>query len=161
MNFIENKKAGFGYELQERFEAGIELVGTEVKSIRNRRGNLAGSYISIRGGEVFLIGAEIPPYQPNNLIGLKKENQTKIGLSKTYDPKRNRKLLLEKREILKLTNLEKQKGLTLIPISMYNKGRNIKLEFAIGKGKNKKDKRETIKRRESDREIHRTLKKRR
>jgi SsrA-binding protein len=145
MSLIQNKKAGFNYEVQDKYEAGIELLGFEVKSINNKLGKLDGAYISIRGGEAFLIGSEIPPFQPKNTPD-------------DYDPARVRKLLLTKKELLKLTDLEKQKRLTLIPISLYNKGRKIKLEFAVAVGKNKSDKRNTLQKRESDREIERTLK---
>jgi SsrA-binding protein len=145
-NLIENRKAKWNYDLMDQFEAGIELLGIEVKSIKNKRGSILGSYVAIRGKEAFLIGAEIPLYQPNN---------SPID----YDPKRTRKLLLTKKEIQKLVEYDNEKGLTLIPISMYNKGRNIKLSFTVGRGKKSRDKRETIKRREADREMNRSLKK--
>lgn len=145
-NFINNRKAKFNYELGDQFEAGLELLGFEVKSIKNKRGSLEGAYIVIRGREAFLIGSEIPPYQAQNT-------------PESYDPKRNRRLLLTKKEILKLGEIEKQKKLTLVPLSLYNKGRNIKLSFAIGSGKRKTDKRQVIREREDEREISRTLKK--
>lgn len=143
---IENRKAGFNYQITDKYEAGVELFGFEVKAIKNRRGNLAGSYVAIRGGEAFLIGAEIPPYQPKNTPD-------------DYDPKRPRRLLLSKKELLKLADLESQKNLTLIPLSLYNSNRNIKLSFAVGLGKKKADKRQVIREREESREMHRTLKK--
>jgi SsrA-binding protein len=145
MSLIQNKKATFNYEVQDKYEAGIELLGFEVKSIQNKLGKLDGSYISIRGGEAFLIGSEIPAYQPPNT-------------PTDYEPSRVRKLLLTKKELLKLADLEKQNNLTLVPISLYNKGRKIKLEFAVARGKKKSDKRSTIQKREADREIERTLK---
>jgi SsrA-binding protein len=145
-NLIDNRKAKFNYEILDKYDAGISLLGTEVKSLKEKKGNFTGAYVVIRGKEAFLVEAEIPPYQIAN---------TPDG----YDPRRPRKLLLSKKELLKLNEFEKNKGLTLIPISLYNKGRNLKLEFAVAKGKKLSDKRETIKRRESDREIHRTLKK--
>ena len=145
-DLIKNKKGKFNYELMDQFEAGIELLGLEVKSLKDRRGSLLGSYVVIRGGEAFLVNAEIPPYQLKNV-------------EKDYDPRRVRRLLLTKKEISKLTEYDNEKGLTLIPISMYNKGRNIKLSFSVARGKKSRDKRETIKRREADREIHRSLKK--
>lgn len=145
-NFINNKKAKFNYELGDQFEAGIELFGFEVKAIKNKRGSLDGSYIVIRGNEAFLIGAEFPPYQVKNT-------------PEDYDSRRMRRLLLSKKEIKKLGEIERQKKLTLVPLSLYNKGRNIKLSFAIGSGKRKTDKRQVIKEREDEREIHRTLKK--
>jgi len=145
-NFIDNRKARFDYELGDTFEAGIELLGFEVKSIKAGRGSFDGSYIIIRGKEVFLIGANIPPYQAGNT-------------PENYDPARNRRLLLNKKEILKLTEVEKNKGLTLVPISLYNKGRLLKVSFSIGRGKRKTDKRQSIKKREDNREMERTLKK--
>jgi SsrA-binding protein len=143
---IDNRKAKFDYEVLDEYEAGIELIGSEVKSLKNKRGNFAGAYISIRGGEAFLVGADIPPYQPSNA-------------PEDYDPLRVRKLLLSKKELLKLTEIENTKGLTLIPVSLYNKGRNLKVSFAVARGKKKSDKRETIRKREDDRDMHRTLKK--
>ncbi len=144
--FINNKKAGFNYELGDTYEAGIELLGFEVKSIKAGRGNFDGAYVVVRGKEVYLIGASIPPYQASN---------TPDG----YDSERPRRLLLTKKEILKLTEIDKNKGLTLVPISLYNKSSLLKVSFAIGRGKKKGDKRESIKKREDDREMERTLKK--
>ena len=144
--FIDNRKARFHYELGESFEAGIELLGFEVKSIKAGRGNFDGAYVVVRGKEVYLIGCSIPPYQAAN---------TEDG----YDPARNRRLLLTKKEILKLQEIDKNKGLTLVPVSLYNKGRLLKVSFAIGRGKRQTDKRQSIKKREDDREMERTLKK--
>ena len=144
-NYAENRKARFDYEILEKYEAGIELLGVEVKSVRGGRMSLEGSFIIVRGGEVYLINAHIPPYQPKNA-------------PKDYDPLRNRKLLLTKKEIKELAGNEKNKSLTIVPISVYNKGRKIKVEIAIVKGKKKHDKRETIKKRETDREIRREYK---
>ncbi len=144
-NYGENRKARFDYEILDKYEAGIELLGVEVKSVRSGRMSLEGSFVIVRGGEVFLINANIPPYQLNNV-------------SKDYDPLRNRKLLLTKKEIEKLADSEKNKSLTIIPISVYNKDRKIKLEIVLAKGKKKKDKRESIKKRETDREIRREYK---
>ncbi len=136
---IHNKKAGFNYEIVERFEAGIELLGLEVKSIRAKLGSLDGSYVLIRGGEAFLLNMFLPSFQPGN--------------SKDYDPMRMRKLLLTRDEISKLAALAK--GLTIVPISLYNKGRKLKIEIAIVKGKKQFDKRETIKKRDLDRNTRR------
>lgn len=144
----QNKQAKFNYEILEKFEAGIELLGLEVKSIKAGQGRLLGSYIIIRGNEAFLIKAFIPPYQSENA-------------PESYDPERPRRLLLTKKELLKLAQFDNKKGLTLVPISMYNKGRNIKVSFAVARGKKKTDKRQTIKAREAAREAHRTLKKQR
>lgn len=141
----ENKKAYFNFEILEKFEAGISLIGQEVKSIKTRGVNLAGSYVIERGGEFFWVGAHISPYQPKNVLP-------------DYNPERWRKLLLKKSEINYLIGKSKQKGLTLIPLKIYIKNGKIKLEFAIAKGKKKVDKREVIKKREIDREIKRALK---
>jgi SsrA-binding protein len=144
-SLIQNKKAYFNYEITEKFTAGIELFGYEVKSVREKRGQLEGSYITIRGGEAFLIGANIPAYQPANA-------------PTDFDPLRNRKLLLTKKEIKTLADVEAKKGLTIVAIAVYNAGHKLKLEIGVAKGKKSFDKRETIKKRETDREIRRTLK---
>lgn len=143
--FIFNKKASFNYELMEKLNAGIELLGFEVKSLRNKQGSLEGAHVTVRGGEAYLIGANIPPFQPKNT-------------PKDYDPVRNRRLLLTKKEIAILGAFEGQKGLTVVPISVYNSKRKIKLEIAVARGKKQFDKREDIKRRDTEREIRRTLK---
>lgn len=145
MSLLYNKKAHFDYEIEEKLEAGIELLGTEVKSVRAGLGSLLGSRIMPRGGEAYLVGATIPPYQIANA-------------SKDYDPSRNRRLLLTKKEIAMLTGVEKEKGLTIVPISVYNKGKKIKVEIGIARGKKKFDKRETIKKREVSREVRRSFK---
>ncbi|MDP2864196.1 MAG: SsrA-binding protein SmpB [bacterium] len=142
----ENKKAYFNYEILEKFEAGISLIGQEVKSIKTRGVSLTGSYVVLRDNEVFWIGINIPPYQPKNA-------------PKDYNPARTRKLLLKKSEIKYLIGKTRQKGLTLVPLRVYTKNGKIKLEFGIAKGKKKADKRESIKKRESQREIARALKK--
>ena len=145
VNLIEHKKATFDFELLETYEAGVQLFGTEVKSLRDHHGKLEGAHITVRGGEAFLINAEIPAFQAVNVKG-------------DYDPKRNRRLLLTKKELAELATGEAQAGLTIVPISMYNKGRVIKLKLAIARGKKKADKRETIKKRESLRDIARVVK---
>lgn len=144
-NYAENRKARFDYEIVEKYESGIELLGSEVKSVRGGRMSLDSAFIIIRGGEAFLINATIPPYQPNN---------TSID----YDQTRNRKLILTKKEINELAGSEKNKSLTIVPLRVYNKGRKIKIEVALVKGKKKFDKRETIKKRETDRTIRREYK---
>ncbi len=141
----ENKKAYFNYQILEKFEAGISLIGQEVKSIKSGRVNLAGSYVVLKEEEVYLIGATIPPYQPKNAPA-------------DYNPERPRKLLLKKIEIKSLIGKAKQKGLTLIPLKLYTKNGKIKLEFATAKGKKKVDKREQTKKREFEREKDRLLK---
>ena len=144
--FAENKKAYFDYEIIEKFEAGIVLTGSEVKSIKTGTVGLQGSYVVInKDGEVFLIGANIPPYQPQNEL-------------KSYDNERSRKLLLKKREIEYLIGKSRERGLTLIPLRVYTKNAKIKLEFGVAKGKKTFDKRETIKKREIEREIEKELK---
>jgi len=145
--YVENRKAYFNYEFLEKYEAGIELLGLEVKSIRAGQMSLEGAFVIIRGGEAFLINANIPPYQPANI-------------PKDYDMLRNRKLLLTKKEIKELADTGKNKSLTIMPISVYNKGRKIKMEIVLAKGKKKFDKRETIKKRESERSIRRESKER-
>ncbi len=141
----KNKKAYFNYEILENFEAGISLIGQEVKSIKTRGVSLAGSYVVLKDEEVFWIGLNIPPYQPKNA-------------PKDYNPARTRKLLLKKSEIKYLIGKSKQKGLTLIPLRLYTKNGKIKLEFGTAKGKKKADKRELIKKREIERQIKRELK---
>ena len=145
---IQNKKVHFNFELLETFDAGLELFGFEVKSLRDKKGNLEGSYIVVRGGEVFLVGATIPPYQPANT-------------PKEYEPDRTRRLLMTKKEITKLANAESQKRLTIVPISVYNKGQKLKLKITIARGKKKYDKREVLKKRASKRAIEKTLKQQR
>ena len=142
---LQNKKVRFNYDILETFEAGMELFGFEVKSLRKREGSLEGSHVTIRGNEAFLLGATIPPYQPKNTPA-------------DYDPARNRRLLLTKKEISKLRGLESQKGLTIVPISVYNKNRKLKLEIGVARGKKKYDKRQTIKASESKRHIDREIK---
>lgn len=142
---IQNKKAHFNYEILEKFTAGIELFGFEVKSIRKKLGSLEGSYVTVRGGEAYLMNANIPPFQPGNT-------------PKDYNSLRNRRLLLTKKEIAELATTENKKGLTIIPLSVYNHGRKLKVEIATVRGKKQYDKRETLKKREMEREIRRTLK---
>ncbi len=143
----KNKKAYYKYEILEKFEAGIVLIGQEVKSIKSGRINLAGSYVVLKNNEIYLIGSHVPPYQPKNA-------------PPDYSPERSRKLLLKKSEIKYLIGKSKQKGLTLVPLRVYTRRRKIKIEFAIAKGKKKVDKRELIKKREIEREIKRELKSR-
>ncbi len=143
--FAENRKAYFNYEILEKITAGIELLGFEVKAIRSGRITLDGSYVTIRGGEAFLIGAGVTSLQPKNT-------------PKEYDERRNRKILLTKNEIKRLGEIENKNGLTILALSVYNSGHKLKVELGIARGKRKSDKRESIKKRESDREINRTLK---
>lgn len=131
----ENRKALFDYEIIERYRAGIALFGFEVKAIRQKKVTLLGSFVIIRGNEAFWINAAIAPYQAKN---------TPSG----YEETRPRKLLLHKREIAELMGKTAQKGLTLIPISLYTDRRQIKLEFGLARSKKKFEKREAIKKRE-------------
>lgn len=143
----QNKFANFNYEILEKYEAGIVLSGPEVKSVKKGQLSLKGSYVSIDPqNEVWLVGSYVTPYAPAK------------GQQAHYDPARPKKLLLNKKEISSLIGLGKQKGLTIIPLSVYTKKRLIKVEIALVKGKSKIDKRETIKKREVNREIQRTLK---
>lgn len=143
--FAENRKAYFDYEILEKFEAGLVLSGAEVKSIKGGRMNLSGSYVNFHDGEPYLISASIAPYQPKNQPS-------------DYDPSRSRKLLFNKKEIDYLLGKTKQKGLTLVPLKVYNKGRRIKIEIGLARGKKQYDKRSAISKRESDRKIERELK---
>lgn len=145
MILIQNRKAYFDYEILDKIEAGIELLGFEVKSLRNSQGSLLGSHVAVRGGEAFIINMQIPPYQVANT-------------PKDYDPQRPRKLLILKKEIHDLEQYEKQKGLTIVPLSVYNKGRKLKIEIAIVRGKKKFDKRESIKKRDTEKEMRRNMK---
>ena len=142
----KNKKAYFNYEILEKFEAGISLIGQEVKSIKMGKMSLIGAYVVLRNKEVFLIGAKVPAYQPKNA-------------PKDYNPQRTRKLLLRRSEIKYLIGKSRQKGLTMIPLMIYTRKGKIKIEFALAKGKTKIDKRETIKKREGEREIRRAMRK--
>ncbi|MBI5134304.1 MAG: SsrA-binding protein SmpB [Candidatus Taylorbacteria bacterium] len=145
MALADNKKARFDYEIIETIEAGIELLGMEVKSIRTHGATLDGAYVTIRGGEAYMMQMSVPPYQPTNS-------------PKEYDPLRIRRLLLTKKEIRKLADIEAGKGLTIVPIKVYNKGKKVKIAIGIARGKKTFDKRESIKKRETDRESRRTLK---
>jgi SsrA-binding protein len=141
----ENKKARFDYQITDKFEAGVSLIGQEVKSLKTRGTNLAGSYVVIKNNELFWVGAKIPPYQPKNAPA-------------DYNPERFRKLLLKKQEIKHLIGKSNEKGLTFVPLRVYTKGGKIKLEFGIAKGRKKFDKRELIKKRETEREMRKELK---
>ena len=145
MSLITHKKAHLDYEILEQYEAGIELLGHEVKSLRQKHGKLEGAHIIVRGGEAYIVGMSIPAYQPANT-------------DKEYEPDRSRKLLLTKAEIAKLAEAESQKGLTVVPLSVYNKGRVLKISLGIARGKKKYDKRAALKKRDVDRDIRRTLK---
>ena len=140
-----NKRANYDYLILEKFEAGLELLGHEVKSVRNERMSLVGSYVTIGRGSAWIINSHIPLYD-------------KAGPQPDYDPDRTRRLLLHKRELERLAGKMEQKGLTLVPISVYTKGSKIKIEFGLARGKKQFEKKETIKKRELDREVRRSMK---
>lgn len=140
----ENRKARFDYEILDTYEAGISLTGQEVKSIKAGRANLTGSHVVIKPDGAFLLNADIPPYQPKNAPA-------------DYDPKRTRPLLLKKEELKYLLGKTKEGGLTIVPLSLYNKGRRLKLAVGLARHKKKHDKRETIKKREFRREKGRAI----
>lgn len=142
--FATNKRATFDYEILDKYEAGIVLLGHEVKSVKTGHISLKGSFVTVRGGEVYLTNALIPLY-------------THANRKMSYDPTRSRKLLLKKSEIRSLIGKKQTEGLTLVPLRVYTKGRHLKLAFAVGKGKKKHDKRQTIAKRESDLKMRRAL----
>lgn len=140
----ENRRARYDYFIEDKFEAGIALVGTEVKSLRHGEGSIAESYATIAGDEVWLINSHIPEYSHGNRMN--------------HEPRRQRKLLLNAREISKLNGAITRQGLTLVPLSMYFNGRGrAKVELALARGKKMHDKRETVKERDWKREQQRLL----
>lgn len=145
MALIRNDRVGFDYTILEEIEAGIELLGLEVKSLRAGQGSLKGARVVARGGEAYLVGATIPAWQV-------------LNAPKSYEADRTRKLLLSKKQIAHISSAEGQDGLTVVPLSVYNKGRKLKLGIAIARGKKKADKRQDLKKRETKRHIERTLK---
>ncbi len=140
-----NDKARFDYEILETLEAGMLLSGHEVKAIRTGKASIKGSYVKIFDNEAYLVGAQIAPYQPGNA-------------PKDYDPQRTRKLLLKKSELKYLVGKSQERGLTLIPLKIYDHHGLIKLEIGVGKGKKNYDKRATTAARETKRNIQRALK---
>ena len=145
MEAIKNKRAYFDYEFLESFEAGMVLTGQEVKSIKSGKMSLAGSYVVLKGGEVYLMNANIAPNQSQNA-------------PQDYVPTRSRKLLLKKKEIKYLFGKSQERGLTLIPLRVYSNKGKLKLEFAVSRGRKKADKKELIKKREAEKEMRRALK---
>ncbi len=140
----ENRRARFDYFIEDKFEAGIELTGTEVKSLRSGEGSIAESYATVEGDEVWLINSHIPEYSHGNRLN--------------HQPRRQRKLLLRAREIAKLHGAITRQGLTLVPLSIYFNGRGrAKIELALARGKKMHDKRETVKERDWKREQQRLL----
>jgi SsrA-binding protein len=140
---ITNRRAHFDYSLSETLEAGINLIGSEVKAVRLNRADLTGSYVKLVGSEAYLINATISPYQS--------------GQVEDYDEKRTRKLLLHRKEILALKSRLQSSNLSLVPVSMYFKHGFVKLELALGKGKKKFEKRESIKKKDIQRNIEHEL----
>lgn len=141
---IENKKARLEYEFLGTYDAGLALHGFEVKALRSGKGSLVGARIVVRGGEAYLVGATIPPHQEKNA-------------PPSYDPERSRRLLLNKKEITELATYEGQRGLTIIPVVVYNTKR-LKLHIAVARKKKKHDKRATLRARDAERSIRRSLK---
>ncbi len=142
-----NRKAFFNYEILERAEAGVALLGTEVKAIREGGLNFRDAYVELRGGELFLVGAFVAPYSHGNILN--------------HTHERNRKLLLHRREIDKLGGKVSEKGFALVPLRAYLKQGRVKVEIGLGRGKKAHDKRETIKRRDAERETRQAVKQRR
>jgi len=144
---VSNRRARHDYHLDERFEAGLVLVGTEVKSLRGGKGSLAEAWVKIENGEAWLMQAHIPEYE--------------YGNRNNHDPVRPRKLLLHRRQLDQLAHQVAAKGVTLVPTRIHLRDGRVKLEFAVGRGKNVADKRQTAKERDAKREIERALKQRR
>ncbi len=140
----QNKKAFHDYSIEETAEAGIQLLGTEVKSLRDGRANLKDSYVLIKNAEAFLFNCHISPYSHGNIMN--------------HDPLRTRKLLLHKKELERIKGKMQQKGYTLVPLKIYFKGPFAKVEIGLAKGKKEYEKRETIKEREARRDIERAMK---
>ena len=140
----QNKKAWHDYFVDEKYEAGIALFGTEVKSVRQGAVNLKDSYCSFEKGEMFVVGMHISPYEQGNIFN--------------REPLRERKLLMHRREILKLQGLVQQKGYTIVPLSLYFSGSHVKVEVGLCRGKKLYDKRETNAKREADRDMDRHMK---
>lgn len=141
----DNRQARFLYEIFDTYEAGVVLVGTEVKSIRAGKANLRDGYALIRNGEAWLINVHISPYEAS-------------GQYFNHDPRRSRKLLLNRKEINKLIGQVEQKGLTLVPLKMYLKGSKVKVVIGLGRGKKLHDKRDSLKRRQDERDMARAMK---
>jgi SsrA-binding protein len=141
-----NRKATHDYTIEDRFEAGLALLGTEIKSIRAGQANLREGYVQVRGGELWLVNTHIAPYDPAGREG--------------HDPLRPRKLLLHRKEIVRLLSRVQERGYTIIPLKIYLKNRRAKIEIALARGKRQYDKRETIAKREAGRQIERALKER-
>ena len=140
----KNPTARHNYTITETYEAGIVLTGTEIKSIRNGKVNIKDTYVTIKNGEVWVLGMHISPYEHGNIFN--------------KDPLRDRKLLLNKREINKLYGMIKTKGISIVPLSLYFKGNKVKVEIGIGKGKKLYDKRDDMAKKDADLNIRRAMK---
>jgi len=147
MILVEYKKALLKYALLTSYAAGLELLGPEVKALRSKLGSLDGARVVVRGGEAFIVGMTIPPYQAANT-------------PKGYDPERARRLLLKKAEIAVLMDTEAKKGLTIVPLEVYTSRRHVKARVTIVRGKGKSDRREDLKKRDAKREAARLIKNR-
>jgi SsrA-binding protein len=141
---VDNRRARHDYHLLDRYEAGIVLTGTEVKSLRDGRASLQQAYADVRGGEAWLVGAHISVYEQGNIAN--------------HDPDRDRKLLLHKKELASLAGKVAQRGLTLVPTKLYFKNGRAKVELALARGKEQRDKRRDIAQREATRDMERALK---
>lgn len=141
----KNRKASFNYEILDKYVGGLSLFGFEVKTIKAGQGSISEAYVKIIGDELYLVGAHIPPYQPKNT-------------REDYNPYRERKILLKRKEIEELKKRIKEANLTIVPISLYNKGRYVKVEIALARGKKLVDKRQNIKKRDIERDLGRRLK---
>ncbi len=144
MSLAENRKAHFNYEILEKYEAGLVLTGSEVKSLRKGQASLDGAFVSMRDGHPAIVGMHIALYQPSNP-------------SSTADSRRERGLLLKASEILELTERARTEGLAIIPLSIYQKGKRMKMAIALARGKKKYDKREGMKKRDAERDMRRAM----
>ena len=141
---VQNRKGNYDFQIAETFEAGIALQGTEIKSLRNNGGSLQEAYVKIISKELWLIGAHIAPYSHGNI--------------NNHEERRDRKLLMHRREIDKLLSATREKGMSLVPLALYLKSGRVKLRFGLGKGKKHQDKRQTLIEREKKREMDRAMK---
>lgn len=141
-SLADNRSARYDYEILEKIEAGIALLGHEVRAVKIGKMSLLGSFISIRRGEAYLKNASIAPYQPHNTLD-------------EYDERRSRKLLLQKKETERLLIKSQEKGISIIPLRVYDKNGMIKVEIAVGRGRKQRDKRENIKKRDMLRDVER------
>lgn len=139
-----NKRASYDYDILEKFEGGLMLTGAEVKSVKGGHAQLKGAFLEIHNGELWLKNAHISKYAPEG--------------DKPYDPSRNRKVLVHRRELKRLTGKAQTDGLTIVPLSVYTRGSLVKLEFALARGKKRFEKRETIKKREIERDLRQRMK---